>query len=485
MELMSISNLNDELTSIETYGVTSSCSKDFLLELQEKIQLLGDLINSVQKANNLTALAKQVMPNVVCIETRGGFQTIKGSFNEGYGSGCVISPEGYIVTNHHVIDGAEKIQILFHHSGLNYVATLIGSDPETDIALLKIDADDELSYSHFGDSDKVEIGSRAVLVGNPLGFQNLLTTGVIGGKSPTLASAGKNHSYDPWEEGIYADYIFSDTLGNPGNSGGPLFNLHGDVIGIIARGAAGPGGGVAMSIASNTVAKVIAELKDKGYVTRASLGAEIVSAKSQLAPYLFSLLSEETVAFFDENCVDFLFVADILKDSAAIHAGLRRGDLILSYDDILVSTPERLFAYLAMNTEPEYPLKLSILRDGEIIDFTVILGKREVNHFTNIESLGICVENMEGEKYFTFQYDSSIEGVFVHSVENFSDAFFMGLRPADVITGVIINGQSEISVKKVEELEEIIHQMDEDHQCVLVVRSFDRSRPSYIHIDLY
>lgn len=484
MELMSISNLNDELTSIETYGVTSSSSKDFLLELQEKIQLLGDLINSVQKANNLTALAKEVMPNVVRVEATGGFETINGSYTEGFGSGCVISPDGYIVTNNHVIEGAKKIQVVFDQSGLNYDATLVGSDPETDIALLKIDVEDDLSYSHFGDSDKVDIGSRAVLIGNPMGFQNLLTTGVIGGKSPTLASAGKNHYYDPWDHGIYADYIFSDTLVNPGNSGGPLFNLHGDVIGIIARGAAGPGGGVAMSIASNTVAKVIHELKENGYITRATLGAEIVNLSSPLVPYLFSLLSEESIAYLEENPVEGLFVADLLKDSPAIQAALRKGDFILSYDDLDVSTLERFFAYLAMNTEPEHSLKLTLLRDGKIIDVDVILGKREVNHITNIERLGICVENMEGEKYFTFQYDSSIEGIFVHSIEEFSDAFFMGLRPADVITGVIIDGKSEISVKKVGELEQIIEQADGDRGCVLVVRSFDRSRPSYIYIEL-
>ncbi|HSX14142.1 MAG TPA: trypsin-like peptidase domain-containing protein [Chlamydiales bacterium] len=485
MDLMPISSFSDELTTIEAQEVQSLPHK-LLHELQEKIRILGEMIQEVQSKQvvDLTALAKRVMPTVVLIESQGGHCTINGLYIEGFGSGCVISEDGYIVTNSHVIEGARKINVVFCHRGLNFPATLVGSDPETDIALLKIESEEALAFSKFGNSDLVEVGSPSVLIGNPLAFQNLLTTGIIGGKSSTLASAGKGHSYVPWDHGIYSDYLFSDTLSNPGNSGGPLFNLEGDVIGLVARGARGPCGGIAMSITSNTAQRIVSELKEKGFVTRSSLGAEIVSLQSPLVPYLSTLVLPESMALWEENPMDGLFVADMLKDSPAMNAGLRKGDFIVAYNDIQVTTQEQFFAYLAMKTVPFSELKLSILRDGDIVDVMVHLGQREVNKVVPIPRLGICVENLVGEKYFTFELDSHLEGVFVNSVEQGSDAIFMGLRPADVITSVIMDGQPEIPVKNVTELEQIIDQTDGDHQCVLVVRSHDRSRPIYVHIDL-
>lgn len=488
MGLMPISNFSDELTAIETAQTPVSLSQQILEELQEKIRMLGDMLNVIQSKQivDLTALADRVMPKVVRIELSGGYRTIHGSYYSGSGSGCVISSDGYIVTNNHVIDGASKINVLFHQNGLRFPATLVGSDPETDIALLKIDTEEEeIPYSKFGDSDLVQIGSQAILVGNPLGFQNLLTAGVIGGKSSTLSTAVLDFpDFDPWDHGLYADYIFSDTLSNPGNSGGPLFNPQGDIIGILAQGASGPGGGIAMSISSNTAEKIASELKEHGYITRASLGAQIVPMRSQLTPYLMSLLSPESIDLWEENPVDGLWVADILKNSAAMKAGLRKGDFIIAYNDIEVTTQEQFFAYLAMRIAPFSDLKLTLMRDGEIVDVIVNLEKRDVNKVVDIERLGIRVENLEGEKYFTYELDSSLEGVFVNSVAHASDAIYMGLRPADVITAVIMDGQPEMPVRKVEELVKIIDETDGDHQCVLVVRSCDRSRPSYVHIDL-
>ncbi len=485
MGLMPISNFSEEIANIEV-TTTESLPHKLLHELQEKIRILGEVLDGIQSKQviDLTELAAQVMPCVASIETIGGSRTINGSYLKGYGTGCLISSNGYLVTNNHVVEGARKINVLFHDNGLQFPATLVGSDPETDIALLKIDAEEELPYATLGNSDLVKVGAPVVLVGNPLSFQNFLTTGVVGGKSSTLASAGRDHYYDPWEDGIYADYLFSDTLGNPGSSGGPLFNLQGDIIGVIARGVMGPGGGIAMSIASNTVARVIAELKEKGYVTRSSLGAEIVSLDNRLLPYLLTLCSPESIALWIDNPVGGLFIADLLKDSPAMNAGLKKGDFIIAYNDIEVTTQEQFFAYLAMKTEPFSNLKLSLIRDGEIIDVHVLLGKRDVNRVVNIERLGIAVENLEGEKYFIFEFDSNLEGIFVNSLIKDSEANLMGLRPADVITGIMIDGQAETPIKKVEDLVKIIDQIDGGHECVLVVRSHDRSRPNYIYIEL-
>lgn len=487
MGLMPISGFSDDLTSIAVNEpLEKSLSQELLCELQEKIRLLGEMLElamSLQSKQvvDLTELAQQVIPSVVLIETKAGFNTIFGS-GDASGSGCVISPDGYIVTNHHVIDGAKKINVIFNASGLKLPATLVGSDPETDVALLKIDAED-LSYSKFGDSKLVKVGSPAVLVGNPLDIQDLLTFGVVGGKSSTLYSGYKGF-YDPWDLGQFADYLISDAQCNPGNSGGPLFNVQGDIIGVCARMSFSIGGGTGMHIQSNTVAKIASELKEKGYITRASLGAQLVTIKDALAPYLCSLISSDTFDLWIDQHIEGLFVAETLQGSPAHKAGLQKGDIILRYNNIEVTTPDQFFADLSLRILPGSDLLLSLIRDGEIIEVAVPLGKRDVNKVVSIERLGIGVENLHGEKYYTFGLDSAIEGVFVSSVALDSDADYMGLRPADVITGVVLDGQPEILVKNVDELLTIVDAAEGNHEFVLVVRSSDRSRPSYVHIDM-
>lgn len=486
MGLMSISSFSEELSTISTEPVEKSLSRELLNELQEKIRLLGDMLQTAQSLQtkqvaDLTGLAQKVTPSVVRVETTGGYQTIFDS-GSGHGSGCIITPDGYIVTNHHVIDGARKINVVFNTSGLKLPARLVGSDPETDLAVLKIEAEEDLPYSRFVDSDQVQIGSSSVLVGNPLFFSDLLTLGVVGGKVSHLNS-GYYGTYDDWEAGLFADYLLSDSLANPGNSGGPLFNIQADIIGICARGATGPGGGITMKITSNTASRVTAELIQNGYITRASLGADIACVRNPLVPYLVSLLPQKSIDLWEQHPGEGLFIAETLKDSPAEKAGLRKGDFFIRYNDIEVTTRPQFFADLSMRIDPYSDLKLTLIRDGEIIDVIVPLGKREVNKVTNICKLGINVETMEGEKYFTYEYDSSIEGVFVTSIARKSEAFFEGLRSTDVITGVILDGQ-EVQVKNVEELVKLMTEAEGEHKCVLVVRAHNQSRPFYVRSDI-
>ncbi len=465
MSVSSVLNYGDAESLFESDQVLED-PKELVALLQNKIQELECVLESAKGALfakevvDLTHIAKEAIPSVVRIETIVFADTLysEGSIGNSYpasGSGFIISQDGYIVTNHHIIDGARKINIIFNDQRPGLLATVWGSDPGTDLALLKVEAED-LPFLRFA-SDEVNIGDTAISIGNPLGFKNLLTLGVIGGKGFSLEDAcGKG--YFLTDEGFYASYLLSDAQTNPGSSGCPVFNQSGEVIGVHSRGVSGIG----IHIDSSTAISVVDELMKKGHVTRPWLGARL--------------------NFLDETSIDVLgledalegglLVTDVLEASPAMIAGLKFGDVIVEYGGVKPNSLNQFFTDLAMKSSPGDELEIKISRKGEIISMCPCLGSHDVNVTTPIERLGIVVEEFDAEKAFLYDLDPSIKGVLISSAK-----WFSGLRPKEVITGVMTDlGDPIIEIKNVDDLVNAIEQVEEGKTIFLVARAPDQSR---------
>jgi len=313
-----------------------------------------------------------VIPGVVAIRT-----------DQGQGSGFVYDTEGNIVTNQHVIDGANIVEVVFS-SGFKSYGTVIGSDSDADIAIIKVDAPaDELHPLIIGDSDTLQVGQPVVAIGNPFGLSGTMTLGIVSGLGRTQPSSQA-------ASGGYfstADIIQTDAAINPGNSGGPLFNLNGEVVGInqsirtdnfnqLTGNAVNSGVGFSVSI--NLVKKVAPVLIRDGKYEYPYLG---ITSSSDL-----SLSDIETLGLDTYTGAYVLEVAEGgPADIAGIHAGdvptrVERlnagGDLIVAFDGKPVTTFDELLSYLIITKSPGDNVVLTVLRDGKPMDFTVTLGAR-------------------------------------------------------------------------------------------------------------
>ncbi len=268
------------------------------------------------------------------------------------GSGVIISSAGYILTNEHVVRGAEEIKIRLT-DGRVFEGELIGADPDTDVAVLKIAASEELPVAVLGDSDALQVGQWALAIGNPFGLDSTLTVGVISATGRT-------------DIGIEAleDFIQTDASINPGNSGGPLLNIYGEVIGInTAIVASGQGIGFAIPI---NLARLIAnQLMENGEVVRGYLGVGIQPLSPALAES------------FGLDRVTGALVNQVLPDSPASEAGLRQGDLLLTYNDREISGVRSLQLQVA-NTPAGASARLGILRDGKPLELSVVIAHRDM-----------------------------------------------------------------------------------------------------------
>ncbi len=291
----------------------------------------------------------------------------------GSGSGFVIDPEGYIVTNNHVIAEGGPIVVRFHN-GDTKDATLVGTDPQADIALLKVDATaGELSALALGDSDALEVGQLVVAIGSPFGLDNTMTTGIISGLSRSLPN-------DPTT--LTANYqvpnvIQTDAAINPGNSGGPLINLDGEVIGVntAIESPVRANAGVGFSVPSNVVKIVVTQLRENGEVRYAWLGI----AGGTLTPEMADEMNLD-------RATRGVIVTDVTAGGPAAAAGLRGGDpqtflggdIITGIDGITVTAFDDLLGYIVQQTTPGQTVQLSILRDGQPQTLSLTLGERPV-----------------------------------------------------------------------------------------------------------
>ena len=267
----------------------------------------------------------------------------------GTGSGFIIDPQGYLLTNHHVIDGADKIKVRLQveDKEKDYEAELIGSDKKTDIALLKIKRDDNdttpFPYIRMGNSDSLEIGEWVIAIGNPFGLSHTVTVGIVSAKGRDIGA------------GPYDEFIQTDASINPGNSGGPLLNMKGEVIGIntaIISGNTGGNVGIGFAIPINMAVKIVHDLKAHGKVTRGWLGVMIQNLTPDLAE-TFSLKTTQGA-----------LVSEVVPNGPAFKGGLQRGDVIVEFAHQPVENVSAL-PRLVATTPPGKTVDVVILREGK------------------------------------------------------------------------------------------------------------------------
>lgn len=276
------------------------------------------------------------------------------------GSGVIISPEGYIVTNNHVVSESDKIEVTLNNKR-SYEAKVIGTDPSTDLALIKIEAK-ELPFMTFGNSDELKIGEWVLAVGNPFNLTSTVTAGIVSAKARNINILG---SPDGSTSSIES-FIQTDAAVNRGNSGGALVNTRGELIGINAAIASGTGfyAGYSFAIPSNLVRKVAADLRDYGTVQRAYIGVNIRELDNKLA-------TEAGI-----NDLLGVYVADVTENGAAREAGLKAGDVILKVEEVPVNSPSELLEVIGQHN-PGDKVNLVVRRNNKDMNFNVVLKNRE------------------------------------------------------------------------------------------------------------
>ncbi|MGW8303520.1 MAG: DegQ family serine endoprotease, partial [Desulfobacterales bacterium] len=330
------------------------------------------------------------------------------------GSGFVISKEGLIITNNHVVEKATEIKIKLQ-SGKEYDAKLVGRDPKTDLALIQVTPDKDFPEPEvLGDSDALRVGDWVMAVGNPFGLGHTVTTGIISAKSRILGA------------GPYDDFLQTDAAINPGNSGGPLFNMAGEVIGINTAIVA-QGQGIGFAIPVNMAKELLPQLK-KGKIIRGWLGIMIQDITPELAKS-FKIKSDKGV-----------LISDIVKGSPAEKAGLMRGDVILRFDGKEIENAHRL-SQLAAATPPGTLTKIDLLRNGKEETFSLKVGTmpEEAQKITSPEEesdWGMMVQELTPQLAQQLGLDPETTGVVISNIGEGSPAAEAGLRPGDLITEV-------------------------------------------------
>jgi serine protease Do len=332
----------------------------------------------------------------------------------GQGSGFVISDEGYILTNNHVVAGADEIKVKLS-DGREFRGELKGSDEKLDLALIKVTSKNHLPLATLGDSDAIEVGEWVLAIGNPFGLSQTVTAGIVSAKGRVIGS------------GPYDDFIQTDASINPGNSGGPLFNAKGEVIGINTAIVAG-GQGIGFAIPINMAKTVITQLRETGKVTRGWLGVAVQPVTPDLASS-FGMKNEKGA-----------LVSEVMKDSPADKAGFKVGDIILEFDGKPIADMHEL-PRLAAVTPVGKKAVVKLFRNGKALEKTVTIEKMADSGVTGQqaaqvkEKLGLVVSDLTKE--LTAQLRTSVtRGVVVMEVKSGSLAEDAGLLRGDIITQI-------------------------------------------------
>lgn len=363
------------------------------------------------------------------------------------GSGFIIDKEGYIITNNHVIEGASEIHVRLS-TEKEYDAEVIGRDPKTDIALIKIKAWNDLPVVELGDSDKLEIGEWVMAIGNPFGLSHTVTVGIVSAKGRVIGS------------GPYDDFIQTDASINPGNSGGPLFNLNGEVVGI-STAIVASGQGIGFAIPINEAKEILPQLKKKGKVTRGGIGVYVQKMTPELAK-----------SFGLEKSRGAL-VADVIPGGAAEAGGIQRGDVIVKFDGKEIDEMNEL-PRLVASTPLGKEVEVEVLREGKPLKLKLKVGELKEEAAAPKEEkakieMGMSVQEITPEIARQLQLKEP-GGVVVTQVEAGSAAEEAGVQRGDVIREM--NGQP---IRKLSDYQGAVDKVKKDQVVRLLIKRGERS----------
>ncbi len=369
----------------------------------------------------------------------------------GMGSGFVIDKEGHILTNYHVIEGAEEIVVILDSNGIEkeYNATLVGSDPKTDIALIKINRESgdstDFPFLKLGSSENLEVGEWVVAIGNPFGLSHTVTVGVV-------SALGRSIGAGPYDE-----FIQTDASINPGNSGGPLINIEGDVIGIntaIISGNTGGNVGIGFAIPINIAKGILKDLKERGTVTRGWLGVMIQKITPELAKS-FGLTQSEGA-----------LVGDVIPDGPADKGGVKRGDVITRFNGQPVKDMEDLPKIVAA-TSPDSVVDVEVIRDGAKKTLRVsieLLKDSQPTLVAKADPLGLQAQDITEELAQSLKLEG-VEGVLVSDVTPGNAAADAGIRRGDVISEM-----NRAAVKNMNDYETLLSSVDKGSSVLFLIK---------------
>ncbi len=413
------------------------------------------LLNLQETTPSFAAVSKEILPTVVSISTsrivnrssqsddyfgpllrdwfgqEWPFQVPDQQELRGLGSGVIVSSDGYILTNNHVIQNADDITVTLHDNR-SFEAELVGTDPLTEVAVVKIDGDD-LPVARLGDSDALEIGDWVLAVGNPFELTSTVTAGIVSAKSRRIDIIQDEESGDL---GSYAieNFIQTDAVINPGNSGGALVNLGGEVIGIntAIQTTTGYYQGYGFAVPINLARKIMNDLVNQGYVTRAYLGIGMKPVTEEIAEY--HNLDRPKGVLIDQ----------VMDDSPAEKAGLKPLDIFLKLDGQEVNQSNEIQNAIAL-MNPGDVVTITVWRDGEEKQIRATLGERDTGREAvsdqrdsdeTFPQLGLEVQNLTNDIRSRIEEYRNSEGVIVTNVQMYSNAYDAGIRVNDLIVKI-------------------------------------------------
>lgn len=408
----------------------------------------------------ITDLAERVKPSVVNVFPSPGpghskeLPRERAPNSPGSGSGVIIDPQGHIITNNHVVGDASEVEVRLSDK-TKFVAQVIGKDPDTDLAVLKVSTDRPLPSARLGDSDSVKVGQWVLAVGNPFGLDRTVTLGVVSG----IGRENMNLSR-------YENFIQTDASINPGNSGGPLFNMRGDVVGINTA-IINFAQGIGFAIPSNMAKQIVQQLLTRGKVARGWLGVGIQPVTAELA------------AKFGVHENEGVLVNEVFENDPAARAGIRPGDIITKVGGKSVDTPNMLSRLIA-GLDPGATTSVEVVRDGKRQSLPVSLSeRRESAMLTSVPpsrsevKLGIDVQDLTEELAEKFKLKDA-KGVLISKVDQGSIAQVEGLREGDLIKEVNRNevasvGDFTVAVSRVKRGDTILLRVQRENRAFYVV----------------
>ena len=374
----------------------------------------------------------------------------------GAGSGFIISEDGHILTNNHVVENAEKITVTLSDNQ-EVEAELVGADPQSDVALIKISVSNPLPTIPLGDSEALEVGEWVIAIGNPFGLSQTVTVGVVSAKGRSRVGINE-----------YENFIQTDAAINPGNSGGPLLNIHGEVVGINSALYSRTGGymGIGFAIPINMVKSIEEQLQKHGKVTRGWLGVAIQDIDENLAES-FGLEKAEGI-----------LVSETQPDSPADTAGIKQGDVLLSLNDVALKDVADLRNRVALIV-PGTEVTINLIREGKPLDMDVKIGEQPADFGklaqkkttdNALGDFGLAVQDLTKDLAEQFGYQDR-EGVIVSEVLPGSPAEQSGFK-----TGQLIEEVNKVRITSVADLQQVLSQSTDSGRVLLRVRSGEYSQ---------